>query len=81
MPTAILIKNPTNNNILRCKFGEKNIILGLLNGSIMRGISIPVRSALEKTPTVDMFIKDVLNCGFKQEHIDLITESAKIYCK
>ena len=75
MPTAILIKNPTNNNILRCKHTLKNVNLALINGKNMRGISVPYTSVLERTPAYDLFVKSALNSGFTQEHINNIFDT------
>ncbi len=72
MPTAIEIKNPLNNAVLRCKpLGEKSISLGLINGRNMRGIAVPIES-LGKSPVHDLFVKDALNNGFTQEHINKV---------
>lgn len=72
MPEVMIIQNQTNGNILRCKVMKKTISLGLLNGKNMRGIAVPLKSILEKSPTYDMFTTNALRLGFKQNHIDVI---------
>ena len=72
MPEVLMIKNLQNNNILRCRFGKNNVNLGLINGKNMRGIAVPLKSVLEKSPAYDLFTKNAINSGFRQENIDLI---------
>jgi len=73
MLQSLQIKNPNNGIILRCQFG-KTLNLSIIDHKIKTGISVPPKSFLERTPTVDMFIKKALNNDFKQRHIDLISE-------
>ena len=44
----------------------------------MRGISVPLKSVMERTPAYDLFVKDALNNGFTQEHISNIFDTLAI---
>ncbi|MCQ2740287.1 MAG: hypothetical protein MJ237_08715 [bacterium] len=79
MVPKITIFNPKTNYTLCSKFNSKAktvsaAIVEEVDGKMLPrfGICAPKESFINETAGVRRFIEKILNCGFTEEHIDLI---------
>lgn len=91
MPTIIKVDNlnfinTASNRVLRCRYTDKNMILGIFNkeanmnkiGNASKnktgsyGILVSKKSFLERTPAVELFFKKAEKEGFQSGFFEII---------